>query len=108
MDTDTKEEFIIDSIQTCKLEGDNGPNTMVYKLFPDNQYTTPSHPRDYEYTRVDEIKFANYVTWIPRGESKLAAAILSDSPRDFNRSTNHSLNGKPLKLGSAIKSPDRE
>ena len=66
-----------------------------------SQYSTPTHQREFEYTPCSEINSAPYVQWIARGSSAIAAAILSATPRDPNRNSNQTTDGKPLNFKRA-------
>ena len=100
-DTQTSEEFIIDSIALPTKTSGPGSRTFFYKMFDSNQYNHPTHSRVFEYTPCSEISNAKWVNWIPRGKSSIAAAILSATPRDMERSPNQTPEGLTLNFRRA-------
>ena len=95
-DTQTSEEFIIDSIVLPTKTSGPGSKTFFYKMFDSKQYNNPTRSREFEYTPCSEILSAKWVNWIPRGKSPIAAAILSSAPRDMLRNPNQTYDGKNL------------
>jgi len=100
-DTESSEEFIIDSIVMSTKSSGAGSKTLYYKMFEFSQYNQPTHSRTFEYTPCSEISKAKYVEWIPRGNSSIAAAILSATPRDPNRNPNQTQDGRSLNFRRA-------
>ena len=108
VDKETNEELIIDSVVMPKKAKGKGSNTPHYKMFLTSQYKLPTTNREFEYTRCSEIENAKYVSWIKRGTSATAAAILSSEPRDKSRALNQTIDGKPLNYKKAVNSIDHD
>ena len=102
-DTDTGEEYIIDSVVMPTVDRGPGSQTPTYRYFLVSEYTRPTALREFEYTRCSEIQRAKWVQWIARGQSAFACAILASTPRDPNRALNQNLDGTPLTKRAALK-----
>jgi hypothetical protein len=101
-DTETKEEFIIDSLVMKNIAKGKQSKTPFYRMFLVCELERPTAVREYEYTPCSEIIHANWVKWIPRGLSSIAMAITASEPRDLTRALNLTRSGKPLKFKSAM------
>jgi len=103
IDTETIEEFVIDSVVMPAASKGRGSQTPHYRMFLSSEYLRPTALREYEYTRCSEILSAKYVDWVARGQSAFACAILAEEPRDQRRAPNQTYDGKPLNKRSALK-----
>ena len=95
-DTESPEKFIIDSIVLPTKTSGPESKTFFYKMFYSTQYNHPTHSRVFEYIPCSEISNTKYVRWIPRGNSSIAAAILSAAPHDMLRNPNQTHDGLTL------------
>ena len=80
-----------------------GSKTAYYSFYNISQQNLPTLSRELQYTPCTELNKAEYVSWIPRGNSAFAMSIIASTPKDPNRALNQTVDGQPLNFNKAMK-----
>ena len=74
--------------------------TAFYSFYNISQQHLPALSSELQYTSCSEINNRKYVSWIPRGNSAFALAIIANEPKDPNRVLNQTVDGQPLNFNT--------